>query len=93
MQCALGEEGEARMQDGDQASQFRGVVQGSGLAVRMTTLASILNQCGLDRVDLLKMDIEGGRVSELAGHLSRRFAADSENLSGVSSQLRRSASF
>jgi FkbM family methyltransferase len=64
LQCALGgQEGEARMPAGDQPSQFRRLVSGAGEAtvpVKVTSLEAIFRTLAIERVDLLKLDIEGG---------------------------------
>lgn len=52
------------MDDAIAPSQSRGLldpsVSGSGVPVETVTLATLFDREGLDRVDLLKMDIEGG---------------------------------
>jgi FkbM family methyltransferase len=69
--CALGgQEGEAHMTGNAQPSQFRQVVREAGqstVAVRVTTLAAILQAHGIEHVDVLKMDIEGGEYPALLG--------------------------
>lgn len=70
LQCALGgQEGEAHMTGNAQPSQFRQVVREAGLstvAVRVTTLEGILQAHGIEHVDVLKMDIEGGEYPALS---------------------------
>jgi FkbM family methyltransferase len=69
-QAALGKEpGTGRMPAGEGASQFRRMTTGSSVerevAVEVTTLGAILDQSRIERVDLLKMDIEGGEYPAL----------------------------
>ncbi len=58
-----GSDGLRRMDDSPMASQFRGLLvpdgRSSGIEVEGVSLASLLNRERLDRVDLLKLDIEG----------------------------------
>jgi FkbM family methyltransferase len=70
LQCALGgEEGEAHMTGAAQPSQFRQVVREAGqstVPVKVTTLEAIFQAHGIDHVDVLKMDIEGGEYPSLS---------------------------
>jgi FkbM family methyltransferase len=69
LQCALGDqEGEARMPTSDQPSQFRRLVTGVGEAtipVKVTSIEAIFRAQEIDRVDLLKLDIEGGEYPSI----------------------------
>lgn len=69
LKAALGREsGEALMPTDEMGSQFRQVVTGgcaTALAVRVMSLGEALESLNLDRVDLLKMDIEGGEYPSL----------------------------
>jgi FkbM family methyltransferase len=47
-----------------------GSVQASGIAVPATTVARVMAERGLARVDLLKMDIEGAELEVVSGDLS-----------------------
>src|SRR5579885_398752 len=47
------------------ASQFRRIVENEGDPVNAISLDSLLRQCGWDRVDLLKMDIEGSEFDAI----------------------------
>jgi FkbM family methyltransferase len=64
LQCALGDrEGEAQMPARDQPSQFRRLVTGPAEAtipVKVTSLEILFRTQGIDHIDLLKLDIEGG---------------------------------
>jgi FkbM family methyltransferase len=67
-----GSDGVRRMDDSPMASQFRGLLIGDarrpGVAVEAVSLASLLERERLDRVDLLKLDVEGSEyeIMELA---------------------------
>lgn len=70
LNVALGKEaGQAIMPTTEMGSQFRQVVTGEdgrpGIPVPVVGLGEMLDQQGLDQVDLLKMDIEGGEYPTL----------------------------
>jgi FkbM family methyltransferase len=69
LNAALGDaSGEALMPTEEMGSQFRQVLTSpasTGIAVRVMTLRQALDSLGLDRVDHLKMDIEGGEYPSL----------------------------
>jgi FkbM family methyltransferase len=68
-QAALSDaDGEVKMSSPDVPSQFRRVLgqeEESATRVKTTTLAAALDAHGIDRVDLLKLDIEGGEYPAL----------------------------
>src|SRR5579871_5204580 len=69
LNAALGKDsGEAMMPTEEMGSQFRRVLTSAtstGLAVRVMSLRQALDSLGLDEVDQLKMDIEGGEYQTL----------------------------
>ena len=62
--AAGGANGTARF-DADAASVFRQVSDRGSVEVRQVSIPSVLAEAGVDAVDLVKMDIEGGEASAL----------------------------
>lgn len=66
--CALAlESAEATLYSSSQAwrSSLVPQIRAEPVTVRTTSLGDLLDQCGIDRVDLLKLDIEGGEFAIL----------------------------
>ncbi|HEY6339555.1 MAG TPA: FkbM family methyltransferase [Candidatus Sulfotelmatobacter sp.] len=67
--AVTGDSGTYRMRDVPMPSQQRQVIppkqDGAGIQVRGVTLTELMQECHLDGIDLLKMDIEGGEYPAL----------------------------